>query len=253
MRRAIRVPRASRDRPGSKGDQGEQGPQGEQGAQGPKGDQGLQGLPGPAGPQGPPGGTVLDLPRIVALNWPHGGRILANEMLDADDKVVTDAAGAAVLPAITKDGVVIAFDGPVLAETITPDAFQVLYKHDSGWANVGELRFRCACAIDGETPGIETDIVPACGSTLGSVGGADATSGPVYFARFRPTPSSWIPGDYAVVLYGDFVLGEKQITLPDGRTVNPAVDADHLGPGLPTALPDGRRRRGRHVQELVPH
>jgi hypothetical protein len=160
-------------------------------------------------------------------------------MLDADDKVVTDAAGAPVLPAITKDGVVIAFDRPVLAETITPDAFQVLYKHDSGWENVGELRFRCACAIDGETPGIETDIVPACGSTLGSVGGADASTGPVHFARFRPTPSSWIPGDYAVVLYGDFVLGEKQITLPDGRTVNPAVDADHLGPGLPLRCPTG--------------
>jgi hypothetical protein len=235
-------PQGEQGPPGSKGDQGdqgEQGPQGEQGAQGPKGDQGPQGLPGPAGPQGPPGGTVLDLPRIVALNWPHGGRILANEMLDADDKVVTDAAGAPVLPAITKDGVVIAFDRPVLAETITPDAFQVLYKHDSGWENVGELRFRCACAIDGETPGIETDIVPACGSTLGSVGGADASTGPVHFARFRPTPSSWIPGDYAVVLYGDFVLGEKQITLPDGRTVNPAVDADHLGPGLPLRCPTG--------------
>ena len=40
-------------------------------------------------------------------------------------------------------------------------------------------------------------------------------------------------------MYGDFVLGEKQITLPDGRTVNAAVDADHMGPGVPLRCPSG--------------
>jgi hypothetical protein len=228
---------------GEKGDHGDQGPQGPQGQKGDAGQQGPQGIPGPVGPtgpQGPPGeAAVLDLPRIVAINWPHGGRILANEMLDAHGQVVTDAAGAPVLPAITKDGVVIAFDRPVLAETLTPDAFQVLYKHDSGWSNVGELRIRCACAIEGTIRGIRSDVEPKCGFALSSVPGADTPAGPVQFARFRPLGSGWVPGDYVVVLYGDFVLGDKQITLPDGRTVNPAVDADHLGPGLPLRCPTG--------------
>ena len=33
--------------------------------------------------------------------------------------------------------------------------------------------------------------------------------------------------------------GLDWITLPDGRTVNPAVDANHLGPGLPLRCPTG--------------
>jgi collagen triple helix repeat protein len=225
--------------PGPPGSQGDEGPQGEQGPQGPQGEQGPQGPQGEQGPQGPPGDTaVLDLPRIVAINWPHGGRIQPNDMLDANGNVVTDAAGDKILPAITKDGVVIAFDRPVLAETITPDTFQVLYKHDSGWGDV-KMRIHCACAIDGLTRGIESDEDPKCGFTLGAVSGTDTQAGGVRFARFRPAHANWVPGDYVVVLYGDFVLGEKQITLPDGRTVNPAVDADHLGPGLPLRCPTG--------------
>ena len=134
----------------------------------------------------------------------------------------------------------IAFDRPVLAETITPDAFQVLYKHDSGWANVGELRIRCACAIDGDDAR-DPERTSSRSAARRSARSAAPTRPPApsISPASGPPPSSWIPGDYAVVFYGDFVLGEKQITLPDGRTVNPAVDADHLGPGLPLRCPTG--------------
>jgi hypothetical protein len=42
----------------------------------------------------------------------------------------------------------------------------------------------------------------------------------------------WQAGEYRLLLRGDFVLGANQITLPDGRDVFPAVDANHLSPGL---------------------
>jgi hypothetical protein len=75
--------------------------------------------------------------------------------------------------------------------------------------------------------------------TLSAVGGTEITGGAVRFARFKLLHANWVPGDYIVVLHGDFVLGDQQITLPDGRKVNPAVDANHLGPGLPFRCPTG--------------
>ncbi|HEY3340822.1 MAG TPA: hypothetical protein VGK81_02345 [Anaerolineae bacterium] len=44
--------------------------------------------------------------------------------------------------------------------------------------------------------------------------------------------SDWQVGDYMVIVEGDFILGVQTIVLPDGREVNPALDANHLGPGL---------------------
>ncbi len=45
--------------------------------------------------------------------------------------------------------------------------------------------------------------------------------------------------EFRVLVYGDFILGQKPIQLPDGKEVNPALDADHLGPGLPLRCPTG--------------
>jgi hypothetical protein len=76
----------------------------------------------------------------------------------------------------------------------------------------------------------------------------DRTKGEVLGARFRPAivqpdgqrrATAWTEGEYRVVLKGDFVLGNDTITLPDGREVNPALDGNHMGPGLPRRCPAG--------------
>ena len=41
-----------------------------------------------------------------------------------------------------------------------------------------------------------------------------------------------VDGFYRVELIGDAILGATQITLPSGQEVYPALDANHLGPGV---------------------
>ncbi len=176
----------------------------------------------PKGEKGDPGDPVrLELPTIVAVNWPHAGSVPTSDLVR-----------------LRNDGLVIAFDRDVLAKTLTADTFEVLYKHASGWAGV-ELQIRCACAITGRVTGLKVDA--GCGMPLDELPppDQDVEIGDVRAARFVPTGGTWVPGDYVVLMHGDFVLGSKQITLADGRTVNPAVDANHLGPGLPFRCPTG--------------
>lgn len=246
----LKIPKGPKGDPGGTGTKGDAGPKGDPGDEGAKGDAGPKGDPGPKGDKGdqgdvgpksdPGGAVVLDLPRIVALNWPHNGRVQPTQMIDSSGNVIVDAAGAPVVPLLDRQGLLIAFDRPVQAATLTEDTFRVLFRSPTGSVE-RELRVFCECPLEGQVNGIKAPAnVPAtCGMTLSAVPGTNVKTGPTRFARFRLSRGNWVPGDYIVLLYGDFVLGHQPITLPNGSTVNPAVDADHLGPGLPFRCPTG--------------
>ncbi|HYH96709.1 hypothetical protein [Hyalangium sp.] len=64
---------------GPAGPQGPQGTAGLAGPQGATGPAGPQGATGPAGPQGAPG-VVAEHPRVIDVNWPHGGNAPATQL-----------------------------------------------------------------------------------------------------------------------------------------------------------------------------
>jgi competence ComEA-like helix-hairpin-helix protein len=222
---------------GAKGDTGAQGPPGAPGTpgapgapgeRGPQGEPGTPGAPGAQGPQGEKGdpGTFvpLDLPHIIAINWTHDGNFDRNSQ-DFNN--------------LLKFGAVIVFDRPMLRETINRHTVQVLIRRNN------EDGTYCYCNLDGKVDPV--NVIPEsgdlkCDMRIKDVQGSPPATG----ARFIPsTPGgSWGGGEYLVVVKGDFILGEKTIKLPDGRKVNPALDANHLGPGLPKRCPTGNGTEG---------
>jgi DNA-binding beta-propeller fold protein YncE len=183
----------------------------------------------PKGEPGDPGGFLtLDLPRIVNINWPHNGEI---------------KAGSPAFDRLIDEGLIIAFENSmqVFAETLDIHTIQVLFRHR---ANVdAAYDIFCYCNVQGRVTGVK---VEADCAAITAVSAEDLTTGPVTGARFRPTRGvgqntqvvRWLQGDYQVVIEGDFILGVNTIEVPDPThpghkiTVHPALDANHLGPGL---------------------
>jgi competence ComEA-like helix-hairpin-helix protein len=133
---------------------------------------------------------------------------------------------------LSEQGLIIAFDQEMMTETLSEHTFQVLIRHDAD-LDINYDTY-CYCNVRGHVTGVKVDA-----NCEGWILGDDAPieSGPTKGARFIPMDregkrTEWISGDYLVVLKGDFILGEEMITLPDGREVHPALDADHLAPGL---------------------
>lgn len=230
---------------GEKGDPGIQGPPGTPGAagtpgapgaRGERGEQGIQGPPGPPGAQGEKGdkgdpGTFvpLDLPHIIAINWPHDGTVER----DRQDSEEFDS--------LLRFGLVIVFDRPMLPPTINRHTVQVLIRRDN------EDGTYCYCNLLGIVEPV--NVIPEegelrCGMRIKQL--QDSTPDTATGARFLPSGplEAWRPGEYLVVAKGDFILGKKEIQLPDGRKVNPALDANHLGPGLPQRCPTGNGTEG---------
>jgi DNA-binding beta-propeller fold protein YncE len=170
---------------------------------------------------------ALDLPHICAINWPHD-QVIIRGTPDGDE----------TLRNISENGLLIAFDQRVLAETLTENTFQVLYRPDSRTvkpARNNPFRINCYCNVIGAVSGVKTDR--QCEAAIKEPGNGDTPAGPVTLGRFLPmgtdTPiKEWPNGEYQVSLEGDQVLGDKQITVPGRGLVNPGVDADHMGPGL---------------------
>jgi DNA-binding beta-propeller fold protein YncE len=187
----------------------------------------------PKGEKGDPANqTIIVYPHIVAINWPHNGYIVVN---DKNYK------------RLQKDGLVIAFDQDVKAKTLHKHSFEVLIstavERESGYD------LYCYCYVNGIVTGTKT--VADCDGLV-SVDLEDITDGPARAGRFRPSktvqkdkkpPSQteeqvldWLPGEYRVIIRGNFIIGDKKIKLPDGRLVYPSVDADHMGPAIHASL-----------------
>lgn len=265
---------------GGKGEQGPAGPAGATGATGPTGPAGPggSGAAGPTGPTGPtgPGGTgtpgatgatgptgttgptgpqgpaaqALDLPHIIGINWPHGATI----------DVVKDKA---IFDRLQQDGLVIAFDRPMLANTLSEQSVQLLVKQLQGQAGPNQTYVYANLVLADNTPAATftngtisalKEITPPqpgeCGETPSGAGdfppATAAADVPALGVRLRPALSTPTAGPghfragntYRVVLEGDFILGLKKIKVPSPTDptklieVNPALDADHFGPGL---------------------
>jgi hypothetical protein len=214
------------------------------------GPQGPQGPPGPKGDKGDPGTAVgLDLPHIVSINWPHAGVFPRSQ----------------VGPVLNETGLLIVFDKLVLPETINEHTIQLLVRQELGtgayvYVNVpGEVQaVRALARVQPEQP------VTGCGQAvarwrpLAAGEGANAarfsvSAGAVAATAFAtPVRAEIGPSagggsaapEFEVRVDGDFILGQQMITLPDGQQVHPALDANHLGPGLPLRCPTGNGTEG---------
>lgn len=221
---------------GGGGERGPRGPEGPQGPAGQNGTNGTNGAPGANGANGLPGSNGHDgiglnpaLPHIVAISWPHNG-VIAPEGRVIPPEGEHD-------PGVEMDvrKLLIAFDPkhPVRAETIHEHSIQVLYAREDGEGrDLGEVRTRCWCQLEGFITGI--DLVGGCDDGIQGVGQRSST-GPVTGALFqlderepRPLP----PGRYRVLVHGDHIVGEEKIALADGSVVHPCLDANHLAPGI---------------------
>lgn len=188
--------------PGPPGPAGEQGPPGSPGEIGPPGPPGPQGPIGPEGPPGPPA-QPLDLTHICAINWKHSGEMSFGEFAER--------------------GVILAFDKPVLAETIHIHSLQVLVLNRGG-----NDTLNCWCELRPKfVGGIDLTLQP--GNNEGTceivdIGGF-IDAGPAPGAVFVPDlgPDFNRESPLRVILEGDMVMDEN------GR----GVDADHLPKWLP--------------------
>ena len=214
---------------------------------------------GPVGPQGP-AAQVLDLPRIIGINWPHGATIDMVKNKDIFDR-------------LRADGLVIAFDRPMQANTLSEQSVQLLIKQPSATTYV-YANLQLSDSATGPSPAAGSvtalkEVTPSqpgqCGETPSGAGYFAPASAPATIAalgtRIRPASDptnvggGWRPGVYRVVLEGNFILGLKTIKVPDPSDptktieVQPALDANHLGPGLqPKGAPASRCPTGDRVE-----
>ncbi|HKP51313.1 MAG TPA: helix-hairpin-helix domain-containing protein [Chloroflexia bacterium] len=177
----------------------------------------------------PTGCNELDLPHIVAINWPH------DAILQAFDQ----GRSQKVIEGFFKNGLIIAFDAEMLPQTVNRHTVQVLFNR----ANP-DGQGDCFCNLRGRVTPVRVQTnsdqegrgIPKCGDEiLGSrnlAGGEMATG-----ARFFPENWDWNQDvEYQVIAKGDFILAAKedpQLKLMDGKPGHRALDGDHLGPGLP--------------------
>jgi hypothetical protein len=150
------------------------------------------------------------LVHICGINWDHG-----------------KTASAAVLQALQKNGILIAFDGQVRNIDIHAESFLVLFSPPLNasappvsrtWVELVAEQLSGATVTTSPFTGGNGCIITGVGST--ATPGQDV---PVNGAFFRPR-QQFITGDYRVVLRSDFVRDTK------GR----AVDGDHLPAWVPT-------------------
>lgn len=224
---------------GGIGPTGPAGPAGPAGSAGPAGQTGPAGPAGQQGPIGPPGkdgaGLRDDLPRIVGINWGHNTSI-ALETREYEQ--------------MSKHGLVLAFDRPIIENTLHPQSVQLLRKGDMEIHENG-LSTHCYCNVDIRVTGLDVDAT--CGKPFDVR--SDSNNAEVTGVRIRAiargdTPVPLPPGTYRVVLEGDHILGAKQIEIDDPSQpgakikVHPALDANHFAPGLPKRCPTGDRIEG---------
>lgn len=205
---------------GKPGPQGPPGPPGKDGAPGQPGQNGAPGLPGQPGPQGDKGdpgvGLNPNLPHIIAINWQHLGNLTAQ----------------AFEPILKFKGLVVAFDQEMIWETINDRSIQLLYTE----ARKGQYCY-CNLEIAVEPLKVEASCEQGVIDLNPIPPDAPATGARIRLRSENGLPTR--PGDYWVVIRGDMILGVKTIKLPNGVEVNPALDANHLGPGLPKRCPTG--------------
>jgi hypothetical protein len=171
------------------------------------------------------------------------------------------------------DGLVIAFDRPMRANTLSEQSVQLLIKQPSGTTYVyANLQLSDNATGPSPTAGAVTalkEVTPSqpgqCGETPSGAGDFAPASAPATIAalgtRIRPASDptnvggGWRPGVYRVVLEGNFILGMKTIKVPNPfdptKTieVQPALDANHLGPGLqPQGAAESRCPTGDRVE-----
>lgn len=188
----------------------------------------------------PTGCEEIELPHIVAINWPHDSILGAD--VDPDHQVILGFTQAEM-------GLVIAFDAEMQPQTINRHTVQVLFNR---MMQQGEGD--CFCNLRGSVrpgrvitntnkdsdgrglPKCKDDIMefrPFSDSDIQA--GALATG-----AQFVPQNWNLLSGDedveFRIVVKGDFILAalaDTAIELVDKSPAHRALDADHLGPGLP--------------------
>ena len=107
--------------------------------------------------------------------------------------------------------------------------------------------FTCFCQVDSTLSGFDFQANCSAGPIQAGKPDHDVNAGPVTALRIRPSrlqggqavpATQWMPGLYRVVIEGNFILGAKEVEVPDPVQpdklikVFPALDGNHFGPGL---------------------
>jgi hypothetical protein len=127
---------------------------------------------------------------------------------------------------------------PVFAETLTQNSVRLLRRTPDRTTEV-PLEINCWCEV---TITIEPNKSRAVCGKITSLDTGAIPAGPATAVRIRPRTQTGgrelPPGDYKVIVEGDHIAGVNQIEVPNPNDltktikVNPALDADHLSPGL---------------------
>jgi hypothetical protein len=182
----------------------------------------------PAGQRGADGqdGVVplLKLPHVVGLNWTHHGLMKFNE---AQERL--------------RDGLLVVFDRAMWAETLNPQTVKLMFGTRTAADTQRSFDTTCWCEVACEVHPAWLDTMPHCGGSLPSDikdTSTDKANGVRIVPMRNEKPAPFVPGTYRVVLEGDQILGREKVDVPDrlkeGQTVTvyPALDGNHLGPGL---------------------
>jgi hypothetical protein len=177
--------------------------------------------------------TALSLPRIVGISWIHDATYVRGQ-----------------IDFMIRKGLVIAFSEAIQPATLNVRTVEVLYVDDRGPGLT-----MCFCNLRGTvTPGrIITNLnnngaTPAdCGHRITDFRPLSPdermTNQPATGVLFESAfGSTWPEGIYKVIVKGDFILAHQpdpNAQLPGGGPLHRALDANHLGPGLPRRCPTG--------------
>lgn len=206
----------------SNGGSGLQGPPGENGKDGINGLPGVNGTNGTNGSNGIDGiGIDPDLPHICDINWPHAGEIAPGEL--------------------EENGLVIAFDSPVINGDLHQISIQVLIKThresqincwcDARLQGLRGLHLNEQCNI---SKGIKKEFDPIAEPTA-EVDGLKVKLDIKFLLSMQALST------LRVLVNGDFIRGKHRKT---GERVG--LDADHLPPWLstPASPPDTKTGDG---------
>jgi hypothetical protein len=190
-------------------------------------------------PRGAPGRDAADvalkLPHIVAINWPHNGFVDSQGfVLDESQQRIDGPDGN---PLTLQQGVVVAFDQEMMAETVTWHTFELLVARPTRDPGAPMFSLFQYVNIRGNVSGFRQpgDWIADCANGIGSPipkPNGDVTDGGIVAARFLPKSDfPWPAGTYEVRLHGSQVLANEPIQVGDEPEFYPAVDADYVAPG----------------------
>lgn len=151
---------------------------------------------------------------------------------------------------LSESGLIVAFDKPVAASTLSDRSFEVLTKTwtterkvvkrgPNGIPTLEPFDVFCYCGVPGTIEGVNVQVSDSNPPVLTATTPADPSAG-VTGVRFRLLDDRGFPaGTYIVLLHGDLILSQEKLPVPGAEPRRLALDGNNLGPGVSGGRPSG--------------